>query len=71
MKVRLTQKLAELMNGVDLSNAHTGDTLELSDKEAQTLIAQGWAAPVYQGGAPGRDRAHDKPRGRRAPRKKR
>ena len=72
MKVRLTQKLAELINGVDLSKAHTGDTLDLTDRDANTLIAEGWAAPVYQGGDPGRDRAHDKPRGRRAPgRKKR
>ena len=72
MKVRLTQKLSELINGVDLSKAHTGDTLDLTEKEARTLIAEGWASPLYEGGVPDRDRAHDKPRGRRTPgRKKR
>ena len=73
MKVRLTQKLSELINGVDLSKAHKGDTLDLTDREARTLIAEGWAAPLYEGGTPERDRAHDKPRRRRTPvfRKKR
>ena len=70
MKVRLTQKLSELINGVDLSKAHKGDTLDLTEKEARTLIAEGWAAPLYEGEKPGRDRAHDGPRARRAPKKK-
>jgi hypothetical protein len=70
MKVRLTQKLSELINGVDLSKAHTGDTLDLTEKDARTLIAEGWAE--YVGGSPGRDRAHDTLKGPRAPgRKKR
>ena len=68
MKVRLTQKLAELINGVDLSKAHTGDTLDLTEKDARTLIAEGWA--VYETGEQGRDRAHDIPRGKRAPGRK-
>lgn len=67
MKVRLTRKLAQLINGVDLSKATAGDTLDLTEKEARTLIAEGWA--VYDNGASGRDRAHDKPRGKRASRK--
>ena len=70
MKVRLTQKLSELINGVDLSKAHAGDTLELTDKDARTLIAEGWAE--YVGASSGRDRAHDKTKAPRAPgRKKR
>jgi len=68
MKVRLTQKLSELINGVDLSKAHTGDTLDLTDRDARTLIAEGWAE--YVGGNPGRDQAHDKPKGSRAPGRK-
>jgi len=70
MKVRLTQKLSELINGIDLSKAHTGDTLDLTDKDARTLIAEGWA--VFEPRTGGVDRAHDKPRRKRAPgRKKR
>jgi hypothetical protein len=70
MKVRLTQKLSELINGIDLSKAHTGDTLDLTDKDARTLIAEGWA--VFETRTEGVDRAHDKPRRKRAPgRKKR
>jgi hypothetical protein len=65
MKVRLTQKLSELINGVDLSKAHAGDTLDLTEKDARTLIAEGWA--VYETGEQGPDRAHDKARGKRAP----
>lgn len=65
MKVRLTRKLAELINGVDLSKAHAGDTLDLTERDARTLVAEGWA--VYDAGEQARDRAHDKPRGKRAP----
>jgi hypothetical protein len=72
MKVRLTQKLSEVIDGVDLSNASAGDTLDLTENDAKTLIAEGWAAPLYGGRRPDPDRAHDKPRGRRTPgRKKR
>ena len=71
MKVRLTQKLCELIDGVDLSKANKGDTLELNENDAKTLIAEGWAAPLYGGATPVRDRAHDKPRGRRTRSKKR
>lgn len=60
MKVRLTRKFSELINGVDLSQVHAGDTLELSPRDAQTLIAEGWASPVLEGGATARDRAHDR-----------
>ena len=70
MKVRLTQKLSEVIDGVDLSKANTGDTLDLTENDARTLIAEGWAAPLYEGGTPVRDRAHDKPRARRTRRKK-
>jgi hypothetical protein len=68
MKVRLTRKFANLINGIDLSKAHEGETLDLSDREAQILMAEGWAE--YAGGAQPRDHAHDTPaakrRGRRA-----
>ena len=68
MKVRLTHKFSELINGVDLSHAKKGDTLDLPDRDARTLIAEGWA--VYEPVRAGRDRAHDKPARRRLLRKK-
>ena len=68
MKVRLTRKFADLINGIDLSRAHTGETLDLSQREAEILMAEGWAE--YAGGAQPREQAHEappkKPRGRRS-----
>jgi len=59
MKVRLTRKFAELIDGIDLSRAKQGDTLELSPHDALMLIAEGWAAPVA---TRHRDVAHERPR---------
>jgi len=61
MKVRLIRKLSDLINGVDLSRAQAGDTLDLSPRDALTLIAEGWASPVVEAD-PVPDRAHDRPR---------
>jgi hypothetical protein len=41
--VRLTRKFADAIDGVDLSNAHVGDRLDLSPRDAEVLIAEGWA----------------------------
>jgi hypothetical protein len=41
--VRLTRKYADAIDGVDLSNAHVGDRLDLSPRDAEVLIAEGWA----------------------------
>ena len=46
VKVRLTRKFAQMINGIDLSSARPGEELELSPREADLLIAEGWAAPV-------------------------
>jgi hypothetical protein len=70
MKVRLTRKFAELINGVDLSKVRAGDTLDLSTRDAQILLAEGWAAPEREGGVPPRSEASDQPRRKRTPRKK-
>jgi len=43
MKVRLTKKLAERIDGVDLSDYHVGEVLELSARESRVLIAEEWA----------------------------
>jgi hypothetical protein len=61
MRVRLTRKFADLINGIDLSKAHTGETLDLSQREAEILMAEGWAEAEYTGGAQPRERAHEVP----------
>ena len=43
MRVRLIRKLAEYIDGVDLSRSRTGDILDLSPYEARLLIAERWA----------------------------
>lgn len=46
MFVRLTVKLAEVLEGVDLSAATEGDVIELPDREANLLLLGGWAERV-------------------------
>ena len=43
MKMVLTRKLADRIDGVDLSGFRVGECLEISDDEAQLLAAEGWA----------------------------
>ncbi len=43
MRVRLTLKLAEEIDGVNLTSCDAGDVLDLGPREAQMLIAEGWA----------------------------
>jgi hypothetical protein len=59
MKVRLTRKFADLINGLDLSKAHTGETLDLSQRDAEMLMAEGWAE--YAGAVQPRETAHEVP----------
>ena len=51
MLVRLTKKLADVVNGIDLSHCHEGDVVELSDRHALMLVADGWAESVEAGTA--------------------
>jgi hypothetical protein len=46
MLVRLTVKLAEMVNGVDLSPYREGDVVELPERDCHMLIAERWAEPV-------------------------
>jgi hypothetical protein len=46
MLVRLTVKLAEVLEGVDLSAHAEGDLIELSERDANLLLAGGWAERV-------------------------
>jgi hypothetical protein len=43
MRVRLTRKLAERINDVNLKGAYVGDVLDLDEREARLLIAEEWA----------------------------
>jgi hypothetical protein len=46
MLVRLTQKHAECIDGIDLSAHRAGQLLDLPERDAALLIAEGWAAPA-------------------------
>jgi hypothetical protein len=48
MLVRLTVKLADLVNGIDLSRCAEGDVIDLSDRDARILIEEGWAEEAPQ-----------------------
>jgi hypothetical protein len=45
MKVWLTRKYAERIDGVDLSGRQIGDRMDLPQVEAQLLVAEQWALP--------------------------
>jgi hypothetical protein len=49
-----------MINGIDLSSVDAGDQLELSARDADILIAEGWAAPVGEANdaAPRKKRTH-------------
>jgi hypothetical protein len=41
--VRLTRKLANVINGIDLSSRRAGEGLDLPAQDARILILEGWA----------------------------
>jgi len=45
MWVRLTRKLADFVDGVDISHRHVGEVFELPIPDANLLIAEAWAEP--------------------------
>jgi CheY-like chemotaxis protein len=45
VKVRLTRKLADRINGVDVTGRAVGEVLQLSRRDAEILMAEGWATP--------------------------
>ena len=49
MKVRLTKRFAEMINGVDLSRVHAGDVVDISPRDAGILLSEGWAMPLDRG----------------------
>jgi hypothetical protein len=42
MHVRLQRKLAEKIDGIDLSNYEVGDVIDLPERKARMLVAEGW-----------------------------
>ena len=53
IRVRLTRKFAQIINGIDLSHVRAGEEIEVSPREAELLVAEGWASLI--------DTAHDRP----------
>ena len=51
MRVVLTRKLANYMDGVDVSDREVGDVLDLPGRDAQSLLAEQWAIPDRRGAA--------------------
>jgi hypothetical protein len=65
--VRLIHKYAEMIDGVNLSDASVGDELILPERDADVLIAEGWAERAPRPGMGRRatdlqSMASDKPR---------
>jgi len=59
MKVVLTRKLADSMDGIDVTGHQVGDLLDLTAAEAQLLVAEHWATPERRrerGGPPAIER---------------
>ena len=48
MRIRLVRKLASQLDGIDLSDYHEGDVVDLPRAQAELLIAERWALP-YRG----------------------
>ena len=46
MRLRLIRKLANVINGLDLSRTKVGGIIDLPRREADMLLAEGWAEPV-------------------------
>jgi hypothetical protein len=44
--VRLTRKLAQRIDGIDLSESAVGDTLCLNTHDADLIVAEGWGERV-------------------------
>ena len=49
MRIRLTKKLAEALNGVDLRRLDVGDIADLDASVGCMLVAENWAEVVITG----------------------
>lgn len=50
MRIRLTKKFANVLNGVDLTQARVGRLMTVPDRDGEMLIAEGWAVPHFRAG---------------------
>lgn len=48
MYVRLTCKLANILNGLNVTNDRVGDVIEVSQPHGYMLLAEGWAERVSE-----------------------
>jgi hypothetical protein len=48
MLIRLTRKLAQYLDGIDVSAYQVGDVLDLPRREAELLIAEQWAEAYFE-----------------------
>jgi hypothetical protein len=48
IRIRLSRKLAAVLNGIDVSSLSVGDVLELPDSAARMMIAERWAEPLTE-----------------------
>jgi len=46
LRLRLTRKFAEMINGVDLSRARCGEVIDVTEHDGAVLMAEGWAVPA-------------------------
>ena len=70
--VRLIRKYADIIDGVSLQSVEVGDRLELPRRDAEVLVAEGWAERIADERRvvrllPGRALAADSSRSRRKP----
>jgi hypothetical protein len=65
MKIRLTRKFAEFLNGIDLTQRRVGEVVEVPRHEAEMLLAEEWAVPASD--PEPRAKADDAPRRTRKP----
>ena len=45
MRLRLTRKRADEIDGIDLKGFKVGDVIDLPAREARLLLAEDWAVP--------------------------
>ncbi len=46
MQVRLLRKLADVVDGIDLSGRVVGEIIDVPVEQADLLVAEGWAEPA-------------------------
>jgi hypothetical protein len=63
VKIKLTKKLADSLNGLDLTTMRVGAVIDLDDPLARMLLAERWAEEMSPADA--RDAADDRSRRRK------